>query len=381
MKRIIALIAILFVVPAKAANPTFLDVTNLFTQLSGTTNVTAIGSGTSKPILVPCGLYTTNSFGITDLHLFNNQSLIGLASDSTVIQIRNQAGGFQTYFSTSNFLQGITIRSVISGAFTNLVMKNCCISNMYLSDGFFQGTGSNLFMENVTMISDYDNFNMGCRGLWVFRNCHFQATISNDDPGNNRTPAILLSSGDAQVIVDGGTFLSTNAATGGDPTTFADSACLVVGTAATTFTGTVQLNGPRFVHDDGTRAITNFSNALIVGDYWDFNLDHGTLAHIYLGNSTSNLVSTIASTKIFTGTLSTSGSRPVAVTVGASVFGYTNMTSDNLQVWINGGTGSYTVNGSAVGLLLLTASSSFPLPPTNQIKLTFSAAPTMFTNR
>lgn len=156
----------------------------------------------------------------------------------------------------------------------------------------------------------------------------------------------------------------------------------------------VQATGGAVVTLDNTTMICGFTNF----DYGLQVLADGVGSAIYIRNMvfpTSYLTSnggvisttldinagTITATN-FTGNSysSLAPHTPVAVTVGASPFSFTNNNAGALECYFSGGTAfSVSKNGAAVYGSLI-GDSYFVLQPTNKCVITYTVAPTFFTN-
>ena len=112
-----------------------------------------------------------------------------------------------------------------------------------------------------------------------------------------------------------------------------------------------------------------------------------TVGNVGIGTTTPTATLTVQGTEIVSGTITTSNGiascaphTPVAVTVGASPFSYTNTTPVAQECYFSGGTAySITKMGAAVYGSLI-GNSYFVLQPTNYCVLTYTVAPTVFTN-
>jgi hypothetical protein len=141
-------------------------------------------------------------------------------------------------------------------------------------------------------------------------------------------------------------------------------------------------------------------NSISAGGSSGINFTTGTGYHIYfdnngfasqnaqsLGTSSKPWGNEYAASAILSGTITASNGvasyaphTPVAVTVGASPFSYTNTTTTAQECYFSGGTAySLTKMGAAVYGSLI-GNSYFVLQPTNYCVLTYTVAPTLFTN-
>ena len=107
------------------------------------------------------------------------------------------------------------------------------------------------------------------------------------------------------------------------------------------------------------------------------NFDDGTGAYL-INRGKSSFCDRI---QITNGVATYQNKTPVAVTVGASPFNFTNMTGANIECYFSGGTAySVSKNQSAV-YSSLAGNSYFVLQPTNFCTITYTVAPTLFTNQ
>jgi hypothetical protein len=111
----------------------------------------------------------------------------------------------------------------------------------------------------------------------------------------------------------------------------------------------------------------------------NYLIDFGTTNKTFAVDATGNaeLAGSVVATNGFA---SYAPHTPVAVTVGASPFSYTNNTTTAQECYFSGGTAySITKMGSAV-YGSITGNDYFVLQPTNYCTITYTVAPTLFTN-
>lgn len=234
-------------------------------------------------------------------------------------------------------------------------------SNMWLDDAGLHVVGTNSFIGNGSGLSALPSYVLtnGFPGPLIISNANISAMI-------------WLSSTDATFQVANGV-LTNNIIVN-------TNGLVTIGATNQFGTGGVTISNR--VVDVGSSSISKF----VMGDV---NISRNGASTLQIGSTTANNASGALVCQAITGSLikgtgfssvNTGFHIPVAVSVGASPFSFTNNTTSALECYFSGAT-AFSVSKNGTGVYgSLAGDSYFVLQPTNNCTITYTVAPTFNTN-